>query len=137
MRIGRAFGVWAVPVLVLAAGSFFFFRMYRADIGALKGFIRSYDRFDQAMPGQAGEARHDDLGPAEEALAELQARASLRLSSLIKNDAALMAQARDVADLSRREFEAASKVESHEEYRSLHEKRRAAYARFRELGGVR
>lgn len=137
MRSGRAFGVWAVPVLVLAAGLFFFFRMYRTDIGALRGFLRSYDRFDQAMPGQAGQTRPDDLGPAEAALAELQARASMRLSSLIKNDAALMVQAGVVADLSRRELAAAKDGEWPEDLRTLHERRQTAYARFRELGGIR
>jgi hypothetical protein len=137
MKIAKPYKWRLVLILVIAAVAIlFFFRMYYGDVRALKGFMASYDRFDRSMSVIDDGGGTGALNQAGEALIDLQTRASLRLSSLIKNDAALMAQARDVADLSRREFEVAQEAELHEEFQTLHEKRIAAYARFRELGGV-
>ncbi len=83
------------------------------------------------------------------AAADLASKASLRLSSLIKNDAGLMDRALEIADLARQELEGlrayrsaiqhenADVDELAEASRVRTGKRKAAYARFRELGGVR
>jgi len=89
----------------------------------------------------------DSESKARAALAELEAKAAFRLSSLIKNDGALMNQAREVADLSARELaslEAYRKASREKnaaldgvarESGDLAGKRKAAFARFRELCG--
>ncbi len=127
---------WIIFVLILAVPAgvlFFFYRMYQDDITALKRFTASYDRFDRTISLNADSDRTEVPGEAGEAVIELQARASLRLSSLIKNDGELMKQAREVADLARRELEGFGM----EAPRVLHEKRIVAYARFQELAGHR
>jgi len=134
MKIAKPTKRLLILILVIAAVVvLFFFRMYRDDVKALKDFMAAYERFDKAASIYSGMGRTEALGEANEASIELRARASLRLSSLIKNDAELMVQAREVADLSRRELEGL-KMEDH---RLLHEKRIAAYARFQELSGRR
>lgn len=110
----------------------FFVRMHQNDVKALKGFIASYGRFDKAMPGGDGGDSPSGLDAAREAAADLQAKASFRISSLIRNDAELMAQVREVADLARREFDG---VRLGQEAGTLREKRKAAYARFVALAG--
>jgi len=134
MKIAKPTKWLIVSILVVSAVVFlFFFRMYRDDIKAITDFMASYEQFDKAVFFYTGKGRLDGLGKANEALIELQARASLRLSSLIKNDGALMHRAREVADLCRRELEDFGM----EGRRILHEKRIAAYARFQELCGPR
>ena len=127
---------WIIIVLILAvpAGVLMcFYRMYHDDITALKRFMAAYDRFDRAVSLNGDSGRSEVSDKAGEAVIELQARASLRLSSLIKNDGELMKQAREAADLARRELESLGM-----EGRSLiHEKRIAAYDRFQELSGRR
>ena len=142
-----------ILVLVLAAVVFlFFFRMYHDDIKALKGFIAAYEKFDQAVSDLSASASNNADGKAGESLIGLNAKASLRLSSLIKNDAELMDEAREIADLSRRELDSlkaqdavlksrdpglkvAKRSEPDKEVRVLREKRQAAYVRFQELSG--
>ena len=127
---------WIIIVLILAvpAGVLMcFYRMYHDDITALKRFMAAYDRFDRAVSLNGDSGRTEVSDTAGEAVIELQAKASLRLSSLIKNDGELMKQAREIADLSRRELEGFGM----EAPRVLHEKRIAAYARFQELAGHR
>ncbi|MGB8958141.1 MAG: hypothetical protein WCC00_03910 [Candidatus Aminicenantales bacterium] len=142
-------------ILVLALAAvvcLFFFHMYHDDINALKGFIAAYEKFDQAVSDLSTSASNDVDGKAGESLVVLNAKAPLRLSSLIKNDAELMDQAREVADLSQRELDGlkaqdamlksrnpdsdgAKGRELDKDVRVLREKRQAAYARFRELCG--
>ena len=139
-----------VVILVVAAGVlFFFFRMYHNDVRALKGFMASYERFDRAVSTLSLTGTGDSVSKAGNAAADLNAKASLRLSSLIKNDAELMDQAREVADLARREIDSLRVYQSErenktgdldtslEESRVLTGKRKVAYARFQELGGSR
>jgi hypothetical protein len=138
---------WIILVLAALACVFlFFFRMYHDDIKALRSFIASYERYDKAFSdlsiGEGGEIE----GKATSAAADLASKASLRLSSLIKNDAGLMERALQVADLAQQELEGfmayrsaiqhenADVDELAESSRDLTGKRRAAYARFRELG---
>jgi hypothetical protein len=134
---------------VAAAVLFFFIRMYRDDIKALKGFMASYERFDRAVSDLSMGVGLELEGKAGSAAADLASKASLRLSSLIRNDAGLMDQAREVADLAQQELgslrayqkgirqENADVEELAERSRILTEKRKTAYARFREFGGIR
>ena len=155
MRIAKPYK-WLFGIILLGAAAFFilFFRMYHDDIKALKGFMAAYETFDKAISSYADRGGIDALGQAGEAVIELQARASLRLSSLIRNDAQLMDQAREIADLSRRELdglkayaaalesrdlspeEALKKDELAKEYGVLRGKRTEVFAHFKELGGV-
>jgi hypothetical protein len=148
---------WVILILLVSAGVFFFFfRMYQADIKALRNFMASYKRFDKAIDFYTDRARTSAaLDYAGEAVIELEARASLRLSSLIRNDAELMGLAREVADLSRKELdslwafdtltksrnpsrdEVAKEEELDKEIGVLRGNRKAACARFRELVGKR
>jgi hypothetical protein len=137
-------------ILVASAGIFiFFYRMYHDDMKALKGFIASYERFDKAIFDLAVSKADEFETHADNAVIDLKSKASLRLSSLIKNDAGLMDQALEVADLARREMENLkvymSEIQSQkadvdrlqEESRFLKGKRKASYARFQELAGTR
>jgi len=134
MKFTKPYKRLLISILLIAAVVvLFFFRMYRDDVKALKGFMAAYERFDKAASIDSGIARADALGKANEASIELQARASLRLSSLIKNDGELMKQAREAADLARRELESLG-MEGHS---LIHEKRIAAFDRFQELSGRR
>jgi len=139
-----------IPVLAVAAGVFlFFYVMYRDDIGALRSFMASYERFDKAVSDLSVGGADDPESNAGSAAADLASKASLRLSSLIKNDASLMSQAVEVADLARREIESlrayrlgiknenADVDELAEASRALTDRRKEAYARFQELGGGR
>ena len=155
MKIAKPYRWLLSFILVVAAVVFlFFFRMYHDDIKALKSFMASYEYFDKAISFYADKGGTDALGKSGEAIIELQARSSLRLSSLIKNDAELMDQAREVADLSRRELEGlraydvllrgqnadpnvvAKEDELKIECGVLRAKRRAAFARFQERAGT-
>jgi len=139
-----------ILVLAVAAGVFlFFYVMYRDDIGALRSFMASYERFDKAASYLSVGGADEPEGTAGIAAADLASKASLRLSSLIKNDASLMSQAVEVADLARREIESlrayrlgiknenADVDELAEASRALTDRRKEAYARFQELGGGR
>ena len=141
---------WWIILVLAAAGVFlFFYRMYHDDIEALRSFMTSYERYDKAFSDLSLGGGSELEGKAVSAAADLDSKASLRLSSLIKNDAGLMDQALDVADLAQQELEglrAYKKAIQHENAdvdelaeasRILTGKRKAAYARFRELGGVR
>jgi len=140
---------WLILVLAAAGVFLFFYRMYHDDIEALRSFMTSYERYDKAFSDLSLGGGSELEGKAGSAAADLASKASLRLSSLIKNDAGLMDQALDVADLAQQELEglrAYKKAIQHENAdvdelaeasRILTGKRKAAYARFQELGGVR
>lgn len=129
-----------VAIALPAAVLFFFSRMYQKDVRELADFSASYEKYVEAIDLERN---------ADEALFELQTKASARISSLIKNDAGLMAAALEIADLSRKELDAlkaykravASKdVQSDKlakESVDLRNKRQTAYARFKELAGLR
>jgi hypothetical protein len=146
---------WPLLVILAAAAAlvFFFYRMYRSDIQTLKGFMASYEDLDRTISSYLVNGSRGTLGKAAEAVIDLEANASLRLSSLIRNDAELMSWMREVAGLSRQEIDrlqardrlsgglnpapddAAKAEELAKECTALREKRKAAYARFSELGG--
>lgn len=147
MEIIKKYKVLLVLAPVAIVGVFLFFsRMYHNDITALEGFLASYETFDKAI-SDFSISKTDDLeSKAGDALIELNAKATFRLSSLIKNDAELMDQALEVADLSGKEIESfraykrgiqsknSGLDELAEEYGDLTSKRKAAYARFQGLG---
>jgi len=125
-----------VLILAVPAGAFFiFYRRYRDDVKDLKDFMASYERFNQAV-SDFQKGRSDELeSQAVNAVRQLISRASLRLSSLIKNDGELMDQAREVADLSRSELDALRGDGRAEKSPDLQKKRIAAYDHFLELAG--
>ena len=147
MIIITKYKVLLVLALVVIVGvSFFFARIYHKDIKALEGFLASYETFDKAI-SDFSMSKTDDLeSKAGDALIELNTKAIFRLSSLIKNDAELMDQALEVADLSGKELESLRAykraIQSKnsdldglaKEYGDLTSKRRAAYAGFQGLG---
>lgn len=135
MRIPKALAVSLILIVVMVAAALVPVRMYHDDIKALKRFVASYEDFDKLMPGSPPDSGRDALDRVGEVVAELRVRSNLRLSSLIKNDAELMAQAVEIAELARREHQSASDGFSEESGR-WHEKRMAAYARFKELAGT-
>jgi len=135
-------------IVAVAGGSYFYLHFYARGINALLAFSASYEKFDKAISKFALN-RTDDLGrQAGEALSDLQARSTFRLSSLIRNDGELMDQARVVAGLARSEYESllvASRALPSQavgtdslakEFSVLTERRKAAFARFKELGGI-
>jgi hypothetical protein len=87
---------------------------------------------------------------ADNALGGLKSRAAtFRLSSLVENDAELMNEAREVADLAGKELDSlklyksavksnnAKAEELARDYSDLTSQRKAAFARFRELAGLK
>ncbi len=118
----------------------------------------AYEKFDEAISDfsayllaqnlESTPASDDPERKAEEALAELDARASARLSSLIKNDAELMHLTLEIDGLSGRELAAlkahkgaasdksADLPKLGKELADLARQRQTAYARFRVLGGL-
>ena len=156
MKIIKKYRALLIIALAAVAGIFFsFYRMYHDDIKALNRFMASYDSFERIISFHTDRGWSYALDKAGEAVIELQARASLRLSSLIRSEAELMDQAREVADLSRRELdslravdalvrsrnpdqdEVAKEDELEKECSLLRGKRKAAYVRFRELAGLK
>ena len=149
--IGRRYKRLLIFILILAvpAGVLLFYRMYNDDLKAIKDFVAAYERFDQVVSDISVGGADDPESNAGSAAADLASKVSLRLSSLIKNDAGLMDQALEVADLARREIESlrayrlgiknenADVDELAEASRALTGKRKEAYARFRGLGGGR
>ena len=141
-----------VPVVIVG----FFF--YHNDVKALEKFVASYEKFDKAISDFSkpvfvsnveGAPATDDLErKADEALAELNTKTSVRISSLIKNDAELMNTELEIADFSGKELDnlkaykravADKNVDLGrlaKEFGDLANKRQTAYARFRELGGL-
>ena len=138
-----------VVLTVLAAVLLFFYRFYRNDIKALEDFLASYEAFDRAISDFFISQTDDLEGQTGDALIELDKKAALRLSSLIKNDAKLMGQALEVANFAGREFDSLmaykGAIQSQKadleglakEHGDLTSERKAAYARFRELGGLK
>jgi hypothetical protein len=105
MRLTKKHAVLLTLALtgVIAFGGFFafFVRMYQRDLQMLNSFIVSYQEYDQAVstyssmvlsPGASGAPTADKLrAKTQDALADLNAAASARISSLIKNEKEVMA----------------------------------------------
>jgi geranylgeranyl pyrophosphate synthase len=150
MEIIKKYRALIIIVLVVAAGIFFFFyRFHHHDTKALTDFVPAYEKFDKAIADfSIGET--DDLeSKASDALIELNTKASVRLSSLVENDAELMSKELEIADFSGKELDNlraykraiksknADLVGLAKEYGDLTSKRKTAYARFQELAGLK
>jgi len=132
---------------VLGGVAFFFYYFGHGDDRKMSEMAAAYGDFDRAVselstgPGPDAEKR------ADEALAVLRTRAAMRLSSLTKNDAELMSQAREVTELAGNELESRKGFSraNDNKYREADElarasaelagKRRAAWDRYRDLAG--
>ena len=136
-----------------------FFRFYENDVRALTDFPAAYEAFDQAIsdfsaavftynPGGAPAA--DGLEKkADAARVDLNTKASVRISSLIKNDAELMQVMHEISDFSGKELDTLKAYKRAAADRNadlgalaktladLTSQRQTAYARFRELGGLK
>lgn len=137
-----------IIALVAATGIFFFFyRMYQNDVKALTGFSASYKKFDEAISDYSLNGSIDAEVKATRAYTELKAKADYRISSLIKNDAKLVDQARRIADLTGKELESLKIVKSAirskqpeldmliKAHENISSERKAAFARFQALAG--
>lgn len=142
---------WVIILALVVLGGvfFFFYRFYHNDVKALADFSASYEKFDKAISDYSISKTEDLESQAGRALLELKTKANFRLSSLIKNDAELMDQAHEVANLSGRElgslrvYERAVQSKNADLDRLAKEcgvltgKRKAGYARFQELAGIK
>jgi hypothetical protein len=148
-----------IPAAVVFLGFFFVHRLYHRDIQALKDFSAAYEKYDKAIYDfskspfalhlEAAAATDDSERRADGAHAELARRASVRISSLIKNDAEFMSLILELARLSGNELEAlktyrraAAKKNADmdrlgREFEELRQERQTAYGRFRELAGLK
>ena len=155
MEIIKKYKVVLVLALIVIVGVFsFFYRMHNNDVKALTEFLASYEKFDKAIsdffvPVFASNLdlnKTNDLeSKAGDALIELNTKAAARLSSLTKNDAALMSQMLEIADFSGKELDhlraykrAIQNINADldalaKEHGELTSKRKTAYARFQGL----
>ena len=156
----KKYVVLLVIALLVVSGIFFlFFRFYENDVKALTDLPAAYEAFDQTIsdfsaavfahnPGGAPTA--DDLEKkADAALVDLSAKASVRISSLIKNDAELMRVMHAISDFSGKELDTLKAYKRaaagrNADLRTLAQaladwtnQRQTAYARFRQLGGLK
>lgn len=122
--------IFILILAVPAGASFIFYRLYRDDVKDLKDFMASYRKLTRTF-SDFRERRTDDLeSQAVDAVNDLSVKASMRLSSLIKNDGELMDLAREIADLSRLELDRLRGGGSAETSKDLLKKREAAYGNF-------
>lgn len=116
--------------LMAIFGAAILYRMGRHDVQALAQFQASYERFDETLSDQA--------------LNELRVKSTMSISSLTKNDGAMMNAARQVSDLAATEVslikasrvgqndsEAAAAL--HVRLDALQRDRREAYTHFQRL----
>jgi len=149
MEILKKYKLFPIIVLMVLAGVLlFFYRFYHDDVKALEDFFASDENFDKAI-SDFFIIKTDDLErKGGDAFNELHNKAALWLSSFIKNDGELMGQALEVANLSGRELDSLRAYEGAiqskradldglaKEYGDLTRRRKVAYARFQELGGL-
>ncbi len=155
MEIIKKYKVVLVLVIIVIVSVFsFFYRMHNNDIKALTEFLASYEKYDKEISDFSAPVlasnldlnKTDDLeSKAGHALIELNTKAAARLSSLIKNDAALMSKMLEIADFSGKEldnlraYKRAIQSKNADldglakEYGDLTSKRKTAYVRFQGL----
>ena len=152
-RVVLVISLVIILLAVAAGGLIFFFRMYQSDVKALKGFTTAYHAYDQAVAGfskplMVGEPASADLEhAADQALTELKFTASVRISSLIKNDAELMSAEQEIAGLAEKELAALKACQTAlaekdanfaglaKAFTDLSQQRQAAFARYLQLSG--
>lgn len=133
METIKKYKLLLIPILLVLAGIFFFFNMYINDIKALKDFVISYEKFDKAI-SDFSVSKTDELEKkADDALVELNTKATLRISSLIKNDRELMDKAREVTNLSGKEFDCLKDYRLTKECGDLTNERKVTYINFQSL----
>ena len=156
MEIVKKFKWLLLAGLVIAAGVFFLLNRFNRDVSAIHTFSASYEKFDKAVSDfslsifasipEGGPSADDLEKQADGALVELNAKASPRISSLIKHDAEFMSTALEIVDISGKELDALrackdAKRDKREgdadrlarEFSDLKIERTAAYARFQDL----
>jgi hypothetical protein len=144
-------GIFLIVLLAGAAGIYFLVHhFYDRDIRALTDFMTAYTTYDQAMTAASkSEQLSDDLQQtAGQALADMQTRASVRISSFIKNDGELMDTEQQIADLSTKEMDALLAYQGaliqksadlelrKQEMDDLTRQRQRVYSHFQDLGGL-
>ncbi len=117
----------AASILILGAAGVY--SMGRHDVLALSDFAASYEHFDKTR--------------SEETLSDLQVRSAMKLSSLTKNDGAMMKVARQVSDFAVSEVrmmkaaqlvnDKEAGVELNARLTDLQLERKAAYVHFQRL----
>jgi hypothetical protein len=160
MEMIKKYKALLVIALIMAAGIFFFFYHFgHNDAKAIGDFSVAYEKFDKAISDfsspviasnlESAPATDDLERKADEALVELNTKASARISSLTKNDAELMNVTLEIADLSKKELDTLKAYKSAladknvdlnklaKEFGDLTNKRQTAYALFRELAGLK
>jgi hypothetical protein len=146
-----------LAVIFIAAVVFFFLHFSNSDYEAITGFSDSYENFDKAISDlgapiagtdvEAAPAIADLVSKARLALAKLVEQASIRISSLTKNDSELMSTELEIADLAGSElnmlkaYKDAIATKNGQEgqlakaFSDLTSQRQAAYAHFQQLLG--
>ena len=153
----RKYLILLVVALIALGGIFFYFfyRMGTNDTKALADFSVAYNKYDQSVSDYSKavlasnpERAHvtDDLERnADAALVVLDTEASVRLSSLTKNDGDLMKVSLEIANLGGEELDTLKAyrravadrsteiAQLAKEFADLTNQRQAAYSRYREL----
>ena len=124
----------------------FAYRMFRHDIRSLTEFATSYEQFDKRMSDFSDHPSEADDEAADKALGDLAVQASMRLSSLIKNDGAMMRVARELSDAATRELTMLKEYKRaaleqngdsaallNKQFEDARSARKAAYAHFEQL----
>ncbi len=119
--------ICAAAVLILGAAVIY--SMGSHDVRTLSDFSSSYEHFDNTV--------------SEETLNDLQVRSAMKISSLTKNDGAMMRVARQVSDLAASEVslmkasqlknDREAGIELNAQLTALQHARKAAYAHFQKL----
>ena len=150
----KKYQVFLVIILVMAAGFLFLFiRFGLNDSRSITDFSAAYQRYDSAISDEANSVLASPATSsikeqkADGALTDLKIKASVRISSLTKNDGEIMKVMAEIADLSTKELDAlkayreAAADQSGDmatfanQFRDLTGQRQSAYARFLELAG--
>jgi hypothetical protein len=145
----------ALSLACIASIIFFFVHMYQRDMQALTDFMASYQFYDQAVKaasetvfattGKSTPAAGEEELQADAALSDLKTKASVQISSLIKNEKEVMHTMREIADLSDKEMSTlkayrqaagqdANRDAMAQAFHDLTNERQAAFAHFQELG---
>lgn len=126
----KRFRTWLILILVIVAAiAFFFYRMYHSDVKSLNAFTASYENFDRAILDYAANKTTAAESTASAAVANLQTKSRMRISSLIKHDGELMSEARVIANLAKQEFDSV-KANTADDFTA---QRKSAYAYFQSL----
>jgi hypothetical protein len=159
MEIIKKYKRLIILALVVLAGVFsFFYSFHHNDVKTIEGFSASYEKFDKVISDFSVPVfvsnldlnKTDDLeSKAGDALIELNIKAAARLSSLTKNDAALMSTMLEIVDFSGKEldnlraYKRAIQSKNADldglvkEHGDLTSKRKTSYVHFQELAGLK